>query len=100
MYPVIETQMKKTLNNLKHCWQQDFIEEKASSKVSYPSFFSIAMNLVILIQDAHRRTTKKETSTKIEEKMMEETTETKARSHATLLMNMTLMKMMMKWYML
>ena len=60
------------------------------------------MKLVILLQDVHRRRiTKKETSTKIEEKMMEETTEIKAKSHATLIMNKTLMKMMMmKWSML
>ena len=59
------------------------------------------MKLVILLQDVHRRRTiEKETSTKIEEKMMEETTETKERSHATLLMNKTLKKMMMKWYIL
>ncbi len=101
MYPVTTTQMRKTLNNWKHCWQEDFIEEKASSKVSYPSFVSIAMKLVILLQDVHRRRlTKKEESTKIEEKTMEETRETKTRSHATLLMNKILMKMMMKWCML
>ena len=86
MYLVTVTQMKRTLNNWKYCWQEDFTEEKASSKVIYPSFFSIAMKL--------------ETSKKIEEKMMEETIEKKAKSHATLLMNKTLMKMMMKLCML
>ena len=59
------------------------------------------MKLVKVLQDVHkRRTKKKETSTKIEEKMMEKTTKTKARSHATLLMKKTLMKMMIKWCML
>ena len=101
MHPVIVTQMRKTLNNWKHCWQKDFTKEKTNSKVSYPSFVSITMKLVILLQDVHRRRiTEKETSTKIDEKMMEGTTKTKERNHATLLMNMTLMKMMMKWYML
>ena len=69
--------------------------------VSSLLFISIAMSKVILLKDSHRRRTKKkETSTKIEEKMMKETIETKAKGHATLLMNKTLMKMMMKWYML
>ena len=49
MYLVIVTQMKRTLNNWRHYWQEDFIEEKASSKVSYLSFVSIAMKLVILL---------------------------------------------------
>ena len=53
--------------------------------------------MVILLKDVHKRRTKeKEKRTKIEEKMMEETIETKEKSHATLLMNMTVMK----WYML
>ena len=101
MHPMIATQMRKTLNNWKHCWQEDFIEEKASSKVSYLSFVSIAMKFLILLQHVHRRRlTKKEESTKIEKKMIKETKETKAKSHATLLMNKTLMKTMMKWCML
>ena len=101
MYPVIATQMKRTLNNWRHCWQEDFTEEKASSKVSYLLFVSIAMKVVILLQDVHRRRlTKKEASKKIEERMMEKNIETKARIHAILLMNKILMKMMMKWYML
>ena len=59
------------------------------------------MKLVIVLQDVHRRRlTKKEASTKIERKMMEKTTKTKTRSHAKLLMNKILMKMMMKWCML
>ena len=92
--------MKRTLNNWRHFWQEDFIEEKESSKVSYLSFVSITMKLVILLQDVHRRRlTKKEESTKIERKMMEKTTKIKERSHATLLMNKTLMKMIMKWCM-
>ena len=90
--------MRRTLNNWKHCWQEDFTEEKTSSKVSYASFVSIAMKLVILLQDVHRRRIiEKETSKKTKEKMMEETIETKEKSHATLLMNKTLMKMIMKW---
>ena len=101
MYPLTTTQMRKTLNNCKHFWKEDFIEEKASSKVSYPSFVSIAMTLVILLQDVHRRRpTKKGASTKIERRMMGKTTKTKPRSHATSLMNKILMKMMMKWCML
>ena len=57
--------MRKTLNNWKHYWQEDFIEEKVNSKVSCLSFVSIAMKLVILLQDVHRRRlTKKEESTK------------------------------------
>ena len=93
--------MRKTLNNWKHYWQEDFTEEKESSKVSQLSFVSISMNLVIFLQDVCRRKlTKKEASTKIERKMMEKTTETKERSHATLMMNKILMKMMMKWCML
>ena len=63
--------MKKTFNNWRHCWQEDFTEEKASSKVSYPSSVSIAMKLVILLQDVHRRRIKKkEASTKTKRKMM------------------------------
>ena len=90
--------MKKTLNNWRHYWLEDFIEEKASSKVSYLLFVSIVMKLVILLQDVHRRRlTKKGESTKIERRMMEKTT--KARSHAALLMNKILMRMMMKWCM-
>ena len=101
MYPVTTTQMRKILNNSKHFWQEDSKEKKGSSKASYPSFVSIVMRLVIMLQDVHRRRiTEKEASTKIEEKMIEETTETKEKSHATLLMNMTLIKMMMKWYIL
>ena len=93
--------MKRTLNNCRHYWQEDFSKEKASSKISYLLFVSIAMKLVILLQDVHRRRLKKkEVGTKIERKMMERTIETKVRSHATLLMNKILMKMMMKWYML
>ena len=65
MYLVIVTQMKKKLTSWRHYWQGDFTEEKANSKVSYPLFVSIAMKLVILLQDVHRRrTTKKEKSTK------------------------------------
>ena len=101
MYLVTTTQMKKTLNNWRHCWLGDFTEEKTCSKVSYPLFVSIAMKLVILLQDVHRRRVKKkEESKKTKRKMMEKTLETKARSHATLLMNKILMKMMMKWCML
>ena len=93
------THMKKTLINWRHYWQEDFREEKDNSKVSYPLPVSIAMQLVILLQDVHRRRLKKkEASTKIERRMMEKNT--KARSHATLLMNKILMKMMMKWCML
>ena len=48
------------------------------------------------MQDVHRRrTTKKETRIRIEEKMIAETTRTKAKS-ATLLKKRTQMKMMMK----
>ena len=101
MYPVTATQMKRTLKNWRHYWQEDFIEEKSSSKLSYLLFVSIAMKLVILLQDVHRRRlTRKEASKKVERKKMQKTIETKARSHATLLMNMTLMKMTMKWFML
>ena len=83
--------MKRTLNDWRHCWKEDFTEEKES----YLLFVSISMKLVILLQDVHRRRlTKKEASTKIERRMIEKTT--KARSHATLLMNKSLMKMMMK----
>ena len=58
------------------------------------------MRLVILLQDVHkRRIIEKKTSTKTKGKVMEETKEAKTKSHATLLMNMTLMKVMMKWYM-
>ena len=93
--------MKRTLNNWRHHWQEDFTEEKASSKVSYLLFVSIAIKLVIFLQDVYRRRlTKMHPSTKIERRMMEKTTETKARSHATLLMNKIMMKMMMKWCML
>ena len=89
------------MNSWKHCWHGDFIEEKASSKVSYLLFVSIAMKLVILLQDVDRRRfTKKEASTKKKRRMMKKTTKTKASSHATLLMNKILMKMMMKWCML
>ena len=78
-----------------------FHRGKGKFKGKLPSFVSIAMKLVILLQDVHRRRiTKKETSTKTKENMMKETTETKEKSYATLLINMTLMKMMMKWYML
>ena len=55
MHPVIATQMKKTLNNWKHCWQEDFTEEKANTKVSYPLSISIAMELVILLLGVPRR---------------------------------------------
>ena len=85
MYLVIVTQMKKTLNNWRHYWQEGFIKEKADIKVSYLSFVSIAMKLVILQQDAHkRRLIKKEASTKTKRKMMEKTRKIKVRSHATL----------------
>ena len=95
MYLVIVTKIKKTLNNWRHYWKKDFIEEKPNSKVIYLLSISIAMKLVILQQDVHRRRLKKkEASTKIERRMMENTT--KARSHAALLMNKILMKMM-KW---
>ena len=80
-------------------WQEDFIEEKESSKVSYLLSVSIAMKLVILLQGVHRRRLKKkEESSKIERRMMEKTT--MERSHAILLMNKILMKMMIKWCML
>ena len=72
-----------------------FQKEKANTKVSYPLFVSIVMKLVILQPSVPRRyLIRRETSTKIERKMMEKIT--KARSHATLLMKFFLMKMMMK----
>ena len=96
--------MRKMLNNWKHYWQEELTEVKASSKVSYPSFVSIAMKLVILLQDVHRRrATKMKTSTKRKENMIAKITKTKARSHATLMkkeVGMILMNMMIKWCML
>ena len=83
--------MKKMLNN----WQEDSTEEKASSKVSYLSFVSIEIRLVILPLDVQRRrTTEVVTSLKVEELKTTLITKTKARN-ATLLKRMILMNMMM-----
>ena len=82
-------------NSWKHCWLEDFTEEKVNSKVSCLSFVLIAMKLVKLQQDVHKiRTIEKETSKKIEEKVMEEIIKAKAESVA--LLKKTLMKMMIK----
>ena len=43
-----------------------------------------------------KRTIEKETSTKIEKKMMEETTKTKEKSHTKLLMNMMIKRCMLQ----
>ena len=83
------------MNNWKHCWQEDFIEEKESSKVSYLLFVSIVMKLVILFQCVHRRRiTKKEKSTRTREKKIKKTIKKKVRD-ATLL-KMIIMRMIMK----
>ena len=71
---------------MKHYWKDDSIEVKASSKVSYLSFVSIAMRLVILLLDVQRRrTTEVVTNTKVEEMKTTRITKIKARSHVTLL---------------
>ena len=58
-------------NNWKHYQLEDFTEENESSRVNYLSFVSISMKQDILLQGVHRkRITRKETSTKIEEKMI------------------------------
>ena len=88
--------MKKMLINWKHCWQEDYTKENASSKVSYPSFVLIAMRLIILLLGVQRRkNTKKMTNIKVEEMKTTRITKRKARS-ATLFKRMTLMNMMMK----